>query len=251
MGDCSRALVELEEAFVMKIVVINPNTSESMTAHLRRELESVKARDTELLVVNPEHGPVSIESAYDEAYAIPPTLELIKRSEQDGADAVVLACFSDPGLEAAREAVSIPVIGLEESTLHVAATLGHRFTILTSFRQRVPSKIEHVHMRGLASRLASIRPLEMSVLEMDAHPDRTKQRILEVATDAVRNDGAEVIVLGCAGLAGYASEIEAQLGVSVLDPSPIALKTAELMVALNLRQSKRGLYATPPAKTFK
>ena len=235
----------------MKIVVINPNTSESMTAHLRRELETVRGATTELIVVNPEHGPVSIESAYDEAYAIPPTLELVKRAEEEGADAVVLACFSDPGLEAAREAVSIPVIGLEESTLHVAATLGHRFTILTSFRQRVPSKIDHVHMRGLGSRLASIRPLEMSVLEMDSEPTRTKERILVTATAAVREDGAEVIILGCAGLAGYAPDVEAALGVVVLDPSPIALKTAELMVELKLRQSKHGLYATPPAKTFK
>ena len=235
----------------MKIVVVNPNTSESMTAHLRRELQLVKGRATELLVINPERGPVSIESAYDEAFAIPPTLELITAAERDGADAVVLACFSDPGLEAAREAVSIPVIGLEESTLHVAATLGHRFTILTSFRQRVPSKIEHVHLRGLGSRLASVRPLDMSVLEMDAEPARTKERMLAVAGAAVREDGAEVIVLGCAGLAGYASDLEADLGVTVLDPSPIALKMAELMVELKLRQSKRGLYATPPVKAFK
>ena len=235
----------------MRIVVINPNTSESMTAHLRRELEVVKGPATELLVVNPDRGPVSIESAYDEAFAIPPTLELVTRSEREGAEAVVLACFSDPGLEAAREAVTIPVIGLEESTLHVAAMLGHRFTILTSFCQRVASKIEHVHLRGLASRLASVRPLDLSVLEMHAQPTRTKERMLAVAATAVREDGAEVIVLGCAGLAGYAADLEAELRVTVLDPSPIALKTAELMVDLRLRHSKRGLYATPPAKTFR
>ena len=77
----------------MKILVINPNTSASMTDHVRRTLEGVQASTTEVTVVNPVHGPVSIESAYDEAYAIPPTLELIKRAEQDGYDAVVLACF--------------------------------------------------------------------------------------------------------------------------------------------------------------
>ena len=235
----------------MRIMVINPNTSESMTGHLRRELERVKGRATELTVLNPKRGPVSIESAYDEAYAIPPTLELVARAQTEGYDAIVLACFSDPGLDAAREVVSIPVVGMEESTLHIAAMLGHRFAILTSFRQRVPSKTEHVLMRGLGSRLASVRPLEMSVLDMDAQPACTKARILEVAGAAVREDGAEVIILGCAGLAGYAAEVEAELGVVVLDPSTVGLKVAELMVDLKLRHSKRGLYATPPLKVFK
>jgi allantoin racemase len=232
----------------MKILVINPNTSESMTEHLRRELLPLKSPVTELDCVNPSHGPVSIESAYDEALAIPPTLELVRQAERDGYDAVVIACFSDPGLDAARELVAIPVVGIEEATLHLAAQLGYRFTILTSRRERVPAKTEHVMMRGLESRLASVRPLEMSVLDMDADPVRTKERILDVAGAAVREDAAEVIILGCAGLAGYAADVERELGVIVLDPSPVALKAAEMLVSLGLRHSKRGLYAAPPAK---
>ena len=235
----------------MKILVINPNTTESMTEHLRRELVSLKEPDTELTVVNPAHGPVSIESAYDEAMATQPTLELVRQAEKDGYDAVVLACFSDPGLEAARELVSIPVVGIEESTLHVAAMLGHKFSIMTARSQRVPGKMEHVAMRGLESKLASVRPLCMSVLEMDAEPQRAKARIMEVAGAAVCEDGAEVIILGCAGLAGYAAEIERELGVTIIDPSPVALKVAEMLVTLKLRHSKRGLYAAPPPKLFK
>jgi len=235
----------------MRILVINPNTTESMTGHLRRELEGLAGPGVELTCVNPEHGPVSIESAYDEALAIPPTLELVRNAERDGYDAVVLACFSDPGLEAARELVSIPVVGIEEATLHLAAQLGYRFTILTSRHQRVPTKTEHVVKRGLESRLASVRPLEMSVLEMDAEPEQTKSRILEVAGAAVREDGAEVIILGCAGLAGHAAYMERELGVVVLDPSPVALLTAEMLVRLGLRHSKRALYALPPPKLIK
>jgi allantoin racemase len=235
----------------VRILVINPNTTESMTEHLRRELAPLKAASTELTVINPAHGPVSIESAYDEALAIPPTLELVKQAELDGYDAVVLACFSDPGLEAARELVTIPVVGIEEATLHVAAMLGYRFAILTTRCQRVPSKTEHVRLRGLDGKLASVRPLEMSVLEMDAEPERTKARILEVAGAAVAEDGAEVIILGCAGLAGYAADVERALGVVVLDPSPIALKMAEMLASLGLKHSKRGLYAYPPPKQFK
>lgn len=235
----------------MRIMVINPNTTESMTEHLRSELEPLKGHGTELTVVNPEHGPISIESAYDEALAIPPTLDLMRRAEADGYDAIVLACFSDPGLEAGRELLTIPVVGIEEATLHVAAMLGYRFTILTSRCQRVPTKTEHVVMRGLESKLASVRALELSVLEMDAEPERTKARILEVARAAVADDGAEVVILGCAGLAGYAADIEAALGVIVLDPSPIALKMAELLVGLGLKHSKRGLYAYPPPKLIR
>jgi len=235
----------------MKILVINPNTTESMTEHLRRTLTPLKGPDTELVVRNPEHGPVSIESAYDEAMAIPPTLELVRQAEKEGFAAVVLACFSDPGLEAARELVSIPVVGIEEATLHVAAMLGFKFSIMTSRRERVPSKVEHVARRGLESKLASVRPLDMSVLEMDAEPERTKKRILEVAGAAVREDGAEVIILGCAGLAGYAEDIERELGVIVLDPSPIAFKMAELLAGLGLKHSKRGLYACPPPKLIR
>ncbi len=235
----------------MKIAVINPNTSESMTEHLARELACVKGPDTEVVCVNPEHGPVSIESAYDEALAIPPTLALIKQAEADGYDAAVIACFSDPGLHAARELVSIPVVGIQEATLHVAAQLGFRFTITTTFPKRVPAKIEAVASAGLESRLASVRPLNMTVLEMDREPERTVQRLIEVAHAAATEDGAEVLILGCAGLAGYAAQVERETGMIVLDPSPIGLKTAEMLVSLGLRHSKRGLFAQPPAKLIK
>lgn len=235
----------------MRIMVINPNTSQSMTDHIRLELEEVRAPTTQLTVVNPEHGPESIESAYEEAYAVPPTLELVKQAERGGYDAVVLACFSDPGLEAAREAVSIPVVGIGESALHVAAMLGHKFSIITSFAERVSSKERQAVLRGLGNALASVRPLEMAVLEMDADADRTKARILDIASRAVREDGAEVIILGCAGLAGYARDIERELRVTVLDPAVVALKVAELFVSLGLKPSKRGLYALPPAKLFR
>ena len=140
----------------MRILVVNPNTSASMTDRLRRELEAVKGRETELTVVNPTAGPAAIESAEDEALAIPPMLDLIREAAPRH-DAVVIACFSDPGLDEARDIVSIPVVGIEESSLHLAAQLG-RFTILTSRRERVPAKLEHVERLGLSGRLASVRP---------------------------------------------------------------------------------------------
>ena len=235
----------------MRILVVNPNTSASMTDRLRRELEAVKGRETELTVVNPTEGPAAIESAEDEALAIPPMLARIREAAPRH-DAVVIACFSDPGLDEAREMVSIPVVGIEESSLHLAAQLGRRFTILTSRAARVPAKVEHVARLGLSSRLASVRPLEMGVLEMDADPERAALRILEVGAAAVREDGAEVIVLGCAGLAGHAAALGPALGVPVIDPSPVALATAEMLVRLGLTHGSRGpdpAMAIAPAAT--
>jgi allantoin racemase len=221
-----------------------------MTDHLRQELERIKGPDTELTVVCAERGAETIESAYDEAYAIPPTLELVKKANQQDYHAVIIACFSDPGLEAAKEISNIPVIGIEESSLHMAAMLGAKFSVITPRRQRIPSKQEHVHMRGLDYFLASVRSLDLSVAETDAEPEKTKKRVLEVAKQAVE-DGAEVVLLGCAGMAGYAPEIERKLQVKVVDPTAVALKIAEAMVDLELVHSKRGLFATPPEKSFR
>ena len=235
----------------MKIMVINPNTSENMTNHIREELSRIKRSDTKLTVLCPDMGPETIESAYDEAHAIPPTLELVKKANQEGYDAVILACFSDPGLEAAKEVSEIPVIGIEESTLHMAAMLGARFSIMTPRKQRIPVRKEHVHMRGMDHFLASVRSLDLSVAETDANPKKTKKRVLEVGKAAIKEDGAEVIILGCAGMAGYAPGLESKLGVKVLDPTAVALKVAEAMADLGLRHSKLGIFATPPKKKFK
>ena len=221
----------------MRILVVNPNTSTSMTERLRRELEAVRGEQTILTVTNPTEGVPAIENAADEARAIPPMLRLI-RDLAPSHDAVVIACFSDPGLAQARALVPIPVVGIEESSLREAARIG-QFTILTSRVARVPDKVEHVRQLGLESRLASVRPLEMGVLEMDADPDRAHARILEVGAAAVRDEGAEVLVLGCAGLAGHARELEGSLGVTVIDPSPVALREAErLATATPTRYSR-------------
>ncbi|MGD9002182.1 MAG: aspartate/glutamate racemase family protein [Anaerolineae bacterium] len=235
----------------MRIFVINPNTSESMTDHIRRELERIKRPDTELNVVCSEYGPITIESAYDEALAQPATLERVQQANEQGYDAVILACFSDPGLDAAKEISEIPVIGIEEATMHMAAMLGHKFSITTSGYNRVPTRELHARERGLENSFASTMVLEMSVAEMDAKPEKAKARILEVARKAIAEEGTEVIILGCAGLAGYAEDVERELGVVVLDPTSVALKVAEAMVDLGLRHSKVRRYARPPAKEIK
>ncbi len=234
----------------MKILVINPNSSVSMTDHLRKELNRVKRSDTELTVVSVPTAPLTIESAYDEARAIPPTLDCVKKANEEGYDAIILACFSDPGLVAAKEISRIPVIGIAESTFHMASMLGARFSILTTRKERIASKREHVFLSGLEHFLASVRSLDLSVAETDSEPQKTKMRIFEETQKAIIDDGAEVIILGCAGMAGYSAEIESKLPVRVLDPAAVALKVAEAMVDLGITHSKVGLFSTPPPRTI-
>jgi len=234
----------------MKICVINPNTSASMTQRIRSELEKIKRPDTELTVMNPEHGPAAIECARDEVMAGPAILELVAKANAEGYDGIVLACFSDPALDAAREISDIPVIGIEEATLHVACMLGHKFSILTSLPRRIPTRELHARLRGVETAFASAPVLDMSVLDMDAHPETAKARALALARKAIAEDGAEVIILGCAGLAGYARDIERELGAVVLDPTAVAFKLAEAFVDLGLRQSKVRRFAAPAPRTL-
>lgn len=232
----------------MKIMVINPNSSVEMTNHLRRVLTKLKGDHTELTVTCPVGGPLAIESAYDESLCVPGVLALVEQANREGYDAVILACFSDPGLEAAREISSILVTGIEETSLHIAAMLGSSFTVLTMTEKRVPSKESHVRRFKLEDSMASVRPLGMSVAEIDADEERACAQILKVARKAVEEDGAEVVLLGCAGMAGYADGIEKELGVIVIDPSAVTLKVTEALVNAGLKQSKRGLFSLPPCK---
>ena len=230
----------------MKIMIINPNSSLEMTAHLDRVLNKIKGEHTELTVTCPPNGPLAIESSYDEAMCAPGVLELVKKANEEKYDAVILACFSDPALEQAREISDILVTGIEEISLHVAAMLGSKFTVLTMTDKRVPSKEAHVRRFKLEGSLASVRPLGMSVAEIEAYEKRACAQILKVAKEAAEKDGAEVIVLGCAGMAGYADVVRSDLGMEVIDPSSLALKVTEALVAAGVKQSKRGYYSYPP-----
>jgi allantoin racemase len=229
----------------MKILVINPNTSESMMQHIRRELEKIKRPDTELEVKNPSEGPLAIQSAYDEALAAPRVVEMVKKANEERYDAVIIACFSDPGLDAAKEASQILVLGIAEVAFHIAALLGHKFCIMTPLKSRVPAKEQHVRRLGMTKLLTSVRALNMKVLETDAKPDETKSALLEIGKRAIEEDGAEVMILGCAGMAGYSEELANQLGIPVLDPTSVSLKVVEAMVDLGITHSKIGIFSTP------
>jgi len=219
-----------------------------MTDHLRHDLERIKRPDTELLVINPEHGPVSVESMYDETLAGAQILPLVQKANEEGYDAIILACFSDPGLDAAKEISDVLVLGIEETSLHVAAMLGHKFSITVGYPRRPPIREWHARLRGVENAYASCLVMNMSVLDMHAKPAEAKARILELGRRAVQEEGVEVIILGCAGLSGYAEDLERELGVTVVDPSAVTLKVAEGLAELGVRHSKIARFAKPPVK---
>jgi len=235
----------------MRIKIINPNTSQSMTDKIRSVAEGVKRDDCQVEVTCPERGPITIESSYDEAYAVAPTIDLVREANEDGFDAIILACFCEVGVEAAREVSTIPVLGLEEPTLAMALVLGNKFGVMTEKRPRVAMKERHVRRYGLLERMASVRPLELSVAELDADPERTKEVGMALASRMVEEDGAEVIIMGCAAMAGYSDDIERELGVPVLDPLTVTLKMTEAVVDMGQMHSRVGLYAPPTPKEFK
>ena len=229
----------------MRILIINPNTSETMTDKIRRVAEGAKREDAEVTVVHAGAGPTTIGSSYDEAYAIGPTIDRVKEGVGQGYDAIILACFCEVGVEAAREISPVPVFGLEEITLATAITLGEKFGVMTEKRPRVAMKKRHVRRYGLLERMASIRPLGLSVAELDREPEKTKAAGMALARRMVEEDGAEVIVMGCAAMAGYSDEIERELGVPVLDPLVVALKMTEAIVDMGQTHSRVGLFAPP------
>ena len=235
----------------MKIMVINPNTSADMTNHIRKALEGIKRSETELTVTCPDKGPVAIESAYDETLAAFYSIDLVKKANTENYDAVIIACFADPGLVAMKEISDILIVGIQEVSMHVASMLGNKFSILTPMKKRIPSKYNDVWRNKLPFNLASVRELGMTVTETDEKPDLAQKRIMEVARQAVEEDSAEVIILGCAGMVGYAEKAAKKLNIVVIDPTLVAFKYAEAMVEAGIKQSKRALYAHPSEKEYK
>jgi len=235
----------------MKIMVINPNSSVDMTNHIRKTLKGIKRPETELVVTCPDKGPVAIESAYDEILAAFYSMDLVKKANMENYDAVIIACFADPGLIAMKEISDILVVGIQETSLHVASMLGNKFTILTPMKKRIPSKYNDVWRNKLSNNLASVRELGMTVTETDEKPDLAQKRIMKVSKQAVEEDGAEVIILGCAGMTGYAEKVAKDLNIVVIDPTSIAFKYVEAMAEAGIMQSKRALYAHPSEKEYK
>lgn len=231
----------------MRVLVINPNTSEEMTRDIGEEARRYARPGTEIETVCPAWGPRSIEGHYEEELAAVATLEVIRERATD-VDAVVIACYGDPGLFAAREISPVPVVGIAEASMLMACTVAHRFSIVTVLPRVRPMLADMVRLHGLESRCASIRTTPLSVLDCERDPTAAEREIVVAARAAVSEDGAEAICLGCAGMGPLDKAVQAQVGVPVLDGVACAVKLAEGLFDYGLSTSRVAAFKEPEPK---
>ncbi|PDT83779.1 aspartate/glutamate racemase family protein [Sinorhizobium sp. BJ1] len=233
----------------MRILIVNPNTTASMTEKAAAAATAVAGHGTEIIAATSKSGPASIEGYYEGAIAVPGLLMEIREGEAAGADAAIIACFDDTGLEAARALAGIPVVGICESAVMTAALVAQRFTVVTTLeRSRV--LIENLVRRcGMGDR-AKVRAADIPVLELEDKASGALHKLKRQIERALDEDGAEAIVLGCAGMADLAKSLQREYDVPVIDGVSAAVKQAEALVAQGLRTSKHGSYAAPLPKAY-
>jgi allantoin racemase len=227
----------------MRILVVNPNTTASMTEKIGTAARQAASPDTEIIALNPSNGPVAIEGFYDEAISLQGLLEIIRLTPDF--DAVVIACFDDTGLDAARCLTDRPVIGIGEAAYHMASMISNKFSVVTTLARSVPA-LEHNLLRyGLAARCARVRSSEVAVLDLEHPGSDACNKISAEIGRAVAEDRAEAIVLGCAGMTDLADVLSQEHGLPVLDGVSCAIGLAEAMVGLGLKTTRIGGYAPP------
>lgn len=232
-----------------RIWVINPNTTRTMTSTIEVCARAVAADGTEVVGVTSEFGPPSIESHYDEAMSVPGLLAAVGRGEAQGVDGYVIACFGDPGLDAARELATGPVIGIAEAAMHTASHLGGGFSIVTTLGRTIGRAEELAERYGMSRFCRGYHACEIPVLDLDTDPMAMKL-VTEACREAVERDGSDAVVLGCAGMADMCAHISAEIGVPVVDGVTAATLTVQSLVTMGLRTGKRGEFATPPPKEY-
>ena len=235
----------------MRLLVINPNTTQAMTDAIGDAARAVAASGTEIDAVTPDWGPASIEGHAEEVLASAAVLDVVA---QRGAayDGIAIACYGDPGLYAAREIAPVPVVGIAEASMLLASTVAHRFSVVTVLDRIVPMLEDVVGRYGLRDRCASVRGTSLAVLEIERDPAAAAREVLAQARRAVAEDGAEAICLGCAGMAVLECTVRDELeDVPVIDGVAAAVKTLEATVGLGLRTSRRAAFMRPGPKELK
>jgi len=234
---------------ITRIKVIEPVTPATPWNKMIKETyEAYKDPGTEIDIVNPEKGPESIEQIYDETWASLPTLLEAEKAEREGYDAVIDYCFEDPALPSLKEALTIPVVGIDEPSIHLASMLGRKFSVVGVGGRNTALAIEDkVAHYGLSGKLASVGLTDVRVLDIMKELDRLMNELIEKGRKAIEEDGADIIVLGCGGLLNIAERLQEKLNVPVIDPALVALKISEDLVKLRLAQSKKA-YPKPYEK---
>lgn len=233
----------------MKIKLINPNTTRSMTDLIAEAGREVAAPGTEILAATSRSGPASIEGHFEEAMSVLGLVDEILDGPR--ADAYIIACFGDPGLMAAREITDAPVLGIAEAAMHAATFIATGFSVVTTL-ERTRIITEHlVRNYGMEHHCRRVRATDVPVLELENPQSNARATILAECERALAEDQSSAIVLGCAGMADLVRYLEDKLQVPVIDGVAAAVKMAEALVGMGLKTSKRGDLAPPLPKLYR
>lgn len=219
----------------MRLLLVNPNTTASMTVAIQTGAAAAAAADTLVEAVNPADGPPSIENEDDERLCVPHVLKTVtaanRRPADTRPDAYVIACFGDPGLDEVRAVVDVPVLGIAQAAMHAAALSAGSFSVVTSMPATIP-RARELAKTYTPAQCAGVYACDIPVLRIDA--DRTTvEPIGDLCQTALREDGSSAIVLGCAAMARFAAPLTRRLGVPVFDGVVAATVLAEALVGLN------------------
>lgn len=233
----------------MRILVVNVNTTESMTESIRKGAAAAASPGTEIVGLTPFFGADSCEGNMESYLAAVAVMDRVLAYDEPY-DAVVQAGFGEHGQEGLKELVEAPVVDITDAAAHLAMLLGYRYSVVTTLDRAVPLIEERLLLGGLSSHCASVRSSGLGVLELEGEESKVVNAIVRQAELALKEDGAEVIVLGCGGMAGLDKAIEERTGAPVVDGVAAAVKLAESLVGLGLKTSKVRTYAPPRPKTI-
>jgi allantoin racemase len=231
----------------MRILVVNVNTSESMSAVIDEAARRAATPGTEIVTLTPRFGVEGVDCVFESYLSAVAVMDRVLAYEEPY-DAVVLAGFGEHGRDGLQELVEQPVVEICEASAHTAMLIARTYSVVTTLQRSVAAIEDRLKLSGLIDRCASIRANGMSTMEVDADPAGAVRSIVEEARKAVESDHAEAICLGCAGMAGLEEAIRDELGVPVIDGVAAAVALAQSLVRLGLRTSKVSTYAAPEAK---
>jgi allantoin racemase len=225
---------------VFRLALLNPNTDERHTAAMREVALAALPPGSDVTAVNPDRGPASIESEADSVVAAAEVVGLMRSLEPH--DAYLIACFGDPGLDAARELTDRPVVGIGEAAYTAASLVAKRFAVITTLARGVPALEEALARRGLR---AAVVPLGIPVSDQGSENPDTTEAIVETGRRAVEERGAEALVLACGGMADVAATVQGEVGVPVCDGVSFGSLLAHALWRCGLGTSKAGAYGWP------
>jgi allantoin racemase len=230
----------------MRILVINPNTNPENTKVIAAALLPYQTGNLRIDVINPERGPVGLESYYHYDLAAIEVHKLVVTAEEQGYDGVVIACFGDPAVEAAKELVKIPVVGMAEASYALARLLATKFLVISDCDTAVPRQIRYIKKLGIPDYQYAVIQIELTVLDVMDDRAGARDSMITRCRQALKETSAELIIMGCSAFSGLRSELEKELRVPVIDPVVAGVHVCVALVQMSVSQSKALTYRTPP-----